>query len=289
MNQKTVSKKIRFYLCLSVVTMLLFLTPCFAQTAQALIKRTNYKTETVEFGVGGTVSIIGAPDGSISVEGWNKNAVEITAEVEMQAATEADLTELTKVNGFVIDDDFGHIRITSIGTHDKNYMKRVAKKFPKNLLGLPLKIDYVIKVPVYSDINIDGGRGDLNLSNVEGTIRINYLESNAKLNLVGGTINATVGKGDVQVIIPNRSWRGRSADIQLAVGTLTVQMPINLNAQIDAQVLRGGQIENALTVLKPRDRTKFTEKSIRAKAGSGGAPLNFTVGEGTLKILATVN
>ena len=284
MKQNIKLKKIGIRLCLSVISIFLFLPACFAQN---LIKRTNYKTETVEFGVGGTISIVGAPSGAIRVEGWNKNAVEITAEVEMQAATEADLAELAKVNGFVIDDDFGHVRITSVGTHDKGYMKRVAKKFPKNLLASPLKIDYVIKVPNFSDINIDGGRGDLTLSNVEGAIRINYLESNAVLNLIGGTISATVGKGDVQVVVPNRSWRGRSADVQVAIGTLSVQMPINLNANVDARVLRVGQIENALTVLKPRDRTKFTEKSIVAKAGNGGAALNFTVGDGTLKLMET--
>jgi len=279
-------KKICVNLCLSVVSIFLFLAPCFAQT-KALIKRTAYKTETVEFGVAGTVSIIGAPLGSITVEGWGKNAVEITAEVEMQAETEADLTELAKVNGFVIDDDFGHIRITSVGTHDKNYMKRVSKKFPKKLLGLPFKIDYVIKVPAYSDINIDGGNGDLNLSNVEGMMRINFLESNAKLNLIGGTVFATVGKGDVAVIIPNRSWRGRSVDVQLASGTMTVQLPLNLNANVTAQVLRIGQIENVLTVLKPRDKTKFSEKSIQAKAGNGGAPLSFIIGDGNLKLMET--
>ena len=214
--------------------------------------------------------------------------MEITAEVEMQAPTEADLTELAKVNGFVIDDDFGHVRVTSVGTHDKNYLKRVAKKFPKNLLAMPFKIDYVIRVPAYSDINIDGGRGDLNLSNVEGTMRINFLESNARFNLIGGTFFATIGKGDVTVVIPNRSWRGSSADVQVALGTMTVQLPINLNANIDAQVLRGGQIENALVNLKPRDRTKFTEKTMAAKAGNGGVPLSFTVGDGTLKLTETV-
>ena len=281
-------KKICVHLCLSAVSIFLFLALCLAQQeTKSLIKRTNYKTETVEFGVGGTVSIIGAPAGSITIEGWQKNAVEITAEVEMQAETEADLAELAKVNGFVIDDDFGHLRITSIGTHDKDYMKRVAKKFPKNLLAMPFKIDYVIKVPAYSDINIDGGRGNLNLSNVEGMIRINYLESNARLNLIGGTVFATIGQGDVAVVVPNRSWRGRSADIQLASGTMTVQLPINLSANIDAQVLRVGQIENALTTLKPRDRTKFTEKSMTAKAGNGGATLSFIVGEGTLKLTET--
>lgn len=288
MNQQQSLKKIRVYLYLSAVSVFFLLAPCFAQENKTLIKRTAYKTETVEFGVGGTVSITGAPNGSIKVEGWQKNAVEISAEVEMQAATEADLAELAKVNGFIIDDDFGHIRITSVGTHDKNYLKRVAKKFPKYLAAMPLKIDYIIKIPVYSDLNIDGGKGDFSLSNVEGMLRINYLESNAKLNLIGGTVFATFGKGDVEVVIPNRSWRGRSVDVQLAGGTMLVQLPINLNANIDARILRAGLIENALSNLKPRDRAKFTEKSIAAKAGNGGAALSFTVGEGTLKLGETV-
>jgi len=279
-------KKICVYLCLSAISIFLFLAPVLAQTSP-LLKRTTYKTETVEFGAGGTVTVVGAPDGSITVEGWQKNSVEITAEIEVQAATEADLAELARVNGFIIDDDFGHIRITSVGTHDKGFMKRAAKKFPKNLLAMPFKIDYKIKVPVYCDVNIDGGRGDLNLSNVEGMVRINYLESNAKLNLIGGTVVATVGKGDVQIVFPNRNWRGRSADIQLASGTMSVQLPLNLSANIDAKILRVGQIENALTVLKPRDRTKFSEKSMTAKAGNGGAALSFTVGDGTLKLTET--
>lgn len=277
-------KLLRF--CSLAIFICLTAAVSFAQN-KPLVKRTTYKTETVDFGAGGTVSIIGAPAGSISVEGWQKNQVEISADVEMQAATEADLAELVKVSGFVIDDDFGHISITSVGTHDKDYLKRVAKKFPKNLLGLPFRIDYRIKVPVYCDLQIDGGVGDFNLSNVEGMMRINFLESNAKLNLLGGLVSATIGKGDVAVVIPYRSWRGRSVDVQLASGTMTVQLPLNLNANLDATVLRAGKVENALTNLKPRDRTKFGEKSIVATAGSGGAPLSFTVGEGQLKLTET--
>lgn len=286
MKQNTGLAKTSIHLCLSAILTLLLLAPCFAQ-AQKLIKRTTYKTETVELGAGGTVSIIGAPSGSITVESWRKNEVEISAEVEMQAPAEADLTELAKVNGFAIDADTVHVRVTSVGTHDKDYMKRVAKKFPKNLLGLPFKIDYKIKVPAYCDLNIDGGTGDLTLSNVEGSIKINYLESNAKLNLIGGSIVATFGGGAVDVVVPNRSWRGRSADVSVASGTLDVHLPLNLNANLEAKVLRTGKIENALGNLKPRERTKFSDQSIVAKAGNGGAFLNFTVGDGSLKLLET--
>ena len=130
--------------------------------------------------------MIGAPNGSISIEGWQKNEVEISAEITNEAATEADLALLSKVNGFVIDDSFGKIRIISVGTYDKKYVKKFDKKFPKYLLEMPFRIDYKIKVPFYTDLEINGGKGDFTLSNVEGAMRINLVESNAKFNLVGG-------------------------------------------------------------------------------------------------------
>ncbi len=284
MKQKIKSKNIFAYLFLSAISVFLLLAPCSAQT-KTLLKRTTYKTETADFGAGGTVSITGAPNGSISVEGWQKNEVEISAEIEVQAETEADLALLAQVNSFVVDENFGHITVQSVGTYDKNYLKGVAKKFPKNLLAMPFRIDYKIKVPSYCDLEINGGHGDLDLSNVEGLMQINVLETNARLNLVGGTIVATFGSGTVDVSIPTRGWRGRSADIQLANGTMNVQLPPNLSAEIDAKVLRNGQIQNLYQTLKPREqRVKFTDKLIAAKSGNGGANLSFTVGDGTLKL-----
>ncbi len=276
-------KKICVRLCLSVFAIFFLSLQIYAQT-KPLLKRTTFKTEHIDFGAGGTVSITGAPNGSIAVEGWQKNEVEITADIEVQAETESDLALLAQVNTFVLDENFGHITIQSVGAYDKKYLKSMAKKFPKNLLTMPFRIDYKIKVPAYCDLEINGGHGDLTLSNVEGALRINVLETIAKLDLVGGTISATFGSGTIDVSIPARNWRGRSADIQLASGTMNVQLPQNLSAEIDAKVLRNGQIENSYNILKPRDRTKFTSKLIAAKAGNGGANLSFTVGDGTLKL-----
>mgnify|MGYP001610951201 CR=1 FL=1 len=255
-----------------------------ALAQNGLIKRTTYKTENVELGAGGTVTIVGAPSGSITIEGWTKNEVEISAEIEMQAATEADLATLSAVSGFAVDQQFGHIRIISLGTHDKDYLKQVAKKFPKHLLNSPLKIDYKVKVPQFCDLDINSGKGDLKISKIEGAMQIKAFEGDAMLDLISGTISATFGSGNVDVKINSRSWRGRQANFQVATGTLNVQFPQNMNAEVDATVLRSGKIENSLTTLKPRDRSKFSETSMLAKAGNGGALLSFTVGDGTLKM-----
>ncbi|MBC7901407.1 MAG: hypothetical protein H7070_15290 [Saprospiraceae bacterium] len=271
----------------SLLLVVLFSLGCISGFAQAsgLIKRTIYKTDKFEFGSGGTVSVAGAPDGSVRIEGWAQNEIEISAEIEIQAATEADLNELAKVTGFVLEESLGRTGILSVGTHDKKYLKTASKKFPKNLLGLPFKIDYVLKVPRYCDLQIDGGKGDLYIAGVEGTMKINYLDTNAKLHLVGGGILAVFGGGTVDVNVPTRSWRGRFADIQLAMGTMNVSLPPSLNAEIDASILRTGKIENTYADLKPKTRKAlFTEKLVAAKSGVGGVPLKFTVGDGTLKI-----
>jgi hypothetical protein len=258
---------------------------CVYSFAQSGLSRIVTKTDKLDFGPGGTVAIIGAPNGSIRVEAAQRNEVEVTAEIELKASSEADLALLEKVTGFVLDESLGRVAINSVGTNDKKYLKQVVKKFPKNLIGLPFKIDYVVKVPRYTELQIDGGIGDINVSGVEGAIRINSIESATELNLIGGGVNGTFQKGSIKITMPDRSWRGNAVDIALASGEMDVFLPVNLSAELDASILKSGKIQNDLLNLQPRVRTaKFTEQSISAKAGSGGVPMKFTVGEGTLRL-----
>jgi hypothetical protein len=272
-------------ICQSLIFAVIFFAFALTCFGQNLLKRTTYKTETFDLGAGGTVTLTGAPYGSVTIEGWNKNEIEVSAEIEIQAATRADLDKLSTVNGFIMDESFNHLRIISVGTHDKQYIKKNFKKLPKNLLEMPFKIDFKIKLPRFCDLNIDGGVGNFVISGVDGNMRINFVKGDAKMSLEGGAIQAIFGNGNVEISIPTRSWRGRFADIQLISGTMNVFLPLSLNAQIDANILRSGQIENTFAELKPRERNAlFTDKVIVGKSGIGGVPLSFKVGDGTLKI-----
>lgn len=253
------------------------------QTPQ-LVKRTITKTDRFDFGSGGTVAVTGAPNGSIRITAGQKNEIEITATIELRAASTADLDKLADVTGFVTDESIGRVGIVSMGTHSKQMLKKARKKLPKNLFGLPFRIDYVISVPRYCDLEIDGGSGDLSIAGVEGSMRVNFLETNAKVEVISGAATVTIGKGSLNAAIGTRGWRGRSVTLQVATGDMTVHLPTNLSAEIDATILRTGKIENTFPDLKPRDRKiGFTDKAIFAKAGVGGAPLKFSVGDGALK------
>jgi hypothetical protein len=258
-----------------------FAASLLAQTG-GVLKRTTYKTQTFEAGSGMTVSVIGAPEGAVRIEGWNERDVEVSAEIEVRGSSEQDLDLLAKITGFAVDEGLTKISVMTVGPHDKKYLKQAAKDFPKRLRNSPFKINYTIKVPVYTDLIIDGGKGDLAIRGVEGAMSIKFLESNADLVFTGGSVQATIGSGDVVVTVAKPSWRGRFAEIQVASGKLDVKLPKDMNANIEAKILRTGQIEDGFGTLKPKRRTTFTETAMDAIAGNGGATMRFTVGDGTL-------
>ena len=257
-------------------------TPAQAQT---LLKRTTTRHEVRRLGFGGSVTIYGAPEGSITVEAWQKSEVEITADIEQSAGTEEELTRLAAVNGFVVDEDVNHLRLMTVGVHDRKYVKRVARDLPKNLLAMPWKIDYHLRVPSSCDLEIYSGRGALSVSNVEGALRVNAGEGGASFTLAGGDVEATLKGGPVRVRVLARSWRGQGMSVRLASGDLTVELPAGFSGDINAEVLNAGRVENAYAGLAPREHTETTERSLQGRAGAGGATLSFTVGDGTLRIV----
>lgn len=250
-----------------------------------LLTRTVSRHEVVRrFGYGGTVTVVGAPHGSITIEGWAKNEVDITAEIEVQAPTEEDLARLAAVNTFLLDDALNHLSVLTTGMHDRSYMRKAGKNFPKQLLSMPWKIDYRLRVPIATQLEINGGIGAINLSGVEGAIRLGAPQTEATLTFTGGVVTATFAAGTINVHIPMRSWRGGGLDIQLATGDLNVELPAGFNGDIDAGILRTGKIENTYPDLETRERTAFSEKSMQARAGAGGAFLKLSVGNGTIRL-----
>lgn len=287
-------KLARFFCCLVCAAIFALLSPSlFALQKKTtnvpvpvtLLTRTTSRHETRRFGYGGSVTIIGAPNGSIIVEGWQRSEVDVTAEIELKAETEADLDRLGAVNGFVLDDDLNHISVLSTGTHDRAYMKRSAKDFPKRLLNLPWKIDYRIRVPASTDVEINAGHGPLAVSGFEGALRISATESDTTLTLTGGVVSATITAGNVKLAIPVRSWRGGGADIRVAGGVLNIELPAGFNGDIDADILRTGKIVSTYDGLESREKPGITERVMRARAGAGGAFFKFTVGDGTINVL----
>jgi hypothetical protein len=285
----TMSAMIKLQSLLFLIILFVLVIPVFPQTVPhiELLTRTTTRRETRRFSYGGTVTVIGAPRGSVTVEGWSRNEVELSAQIELKGATEADLDQLAAVNTFVFDEDLNHVSVLTTGTHDREFMKKSAKNFPKKLLNLPWKIDYRLRVPINTDLEINAGHGAVKLSGVEGAMRVSATESETALNLTGGVVSTTVTAGVINLTILSRSWRGSGADIRVAAGTINVDLPAGFSGDIDAEVLRTGKIVNTYEGLASREKPGITERAVRARAGAGGAYFKFTVGDGVVNIRKT--
>jgi hypothetical protein len=245
--------------------------------------RTTTRHDLRRLAYGGTLTIIGPPDSSITIEGWQRSEVDVSAEIQLRADTEKDLDLLAAVNTFVLDEDSNHLRVMSTGTHDKAFMRSVAKKFPKTLLGLPWRIDFRIRVPFAIDLDINAGRGPISITGVEGNIQFSAAESATNLKLTGGTVYGTIATGTVKLEVPARSWRGVGATFRLAAGNITIEIPTGFSGDFDAEVLRAGKIEASFEELARASRG-VDPRTLSARAGAGGAAFKLTVGDGVIVI-----
>jgi hypothetical protein len=245
--------------------------------------RTTTRHELRRLAYGSTLTIIGPPDSSITIEGWQRSEVDVSAEIQLRADTEADLDLLAAVNTFVLDEDANHLRVMSTGTHDKAFMRSVAKKFPKALLGLPWRIDYRIRVPFIIDLDINAGRGPISISGVEGNIQFSAAESATTLKLTGGTVYGMIATGTVKLEVPARSWRGVGATFRVAAGDITIEIPAGFSGDFDAEVLRAGKIDSTYEDLARTSRG-VDPRTLSARAGAGGAAFKLTVADGVIVI-----
>ena len=269
---------------------LLFATTVEAQQKKTVdlnrtpqLVRTTTRHDLRRLVYGGTLTIIGPPDSSITIEGWQRSEVDVSAEIQLRADTEKDLDLLAAVNTFVLDEDANHLRVMSTGTHDKAFMRSVAKKFPKTLLGLPWRIDFRIRVPFAIDLDINAGRGPISINGVEGNIQFSAAESETNLKLTGGTVYGTIATGTVKLEVPARSWRGVGATFRLAAGNITIEIPTGFSGDFDAEVLRSGKIDASFEELARASRG-VDPRTLSARAGAGGAAFKLTVGDGVIVI-----
>jgi hypothetical protein len=65
---------------------------------------------------------------------------------------------------------------------------------------------------------------------------------------------------------------------------LDVALASGFSGDVDATVLRLGEIKNAYDGVVAREGTQANPRLFQGRAGSGGAKLSFTLGDGTITI-----
>jgi DUF4097 and DUF4098 domain-containing protein YvlB len=215
--------------------------------------------QTYPLQAGGTFDLQNV-NGTVEVEGWDRNEVEISA-VKTAKENNADLNRV------------------SIEVDAKPGAVSVATRYPQNEAA-EVAVEYTVHVPHGAHI--------AHLITVNGTLRISGVEAIDELRTVNGNIEVYEGGGAVHAHVTNGNVhlelvRLREQDNTVAEttnGSVLLAIPSDTQADLDTRCLNGSfssEIPVALeSSLKPRE--------MHGKLGRGGTPIRLRTVNGGIRI-----
>ena len=252
---------------------LLFIAPLSlnAQTA------TDEFHKIISFKSGGKVSVSNT-NGYINAESWDKDQVKIDAEIRVKTewGSSVDAEEIIKKVKIEIDESGDRLRIEADypkkkhGVSDWNF---------NNDERYTVIVDYSIKIPVETDLNLDSVNGAVKAENLKGEISLKSVNGSVSASDINGSIEASTVNG---VIKARSTHLDKSDDIHLSSvnGSVRLSLPSDLAADIHASTLNGGiSTDFPVTVTG-----KFRGKKIDGKVNGGGSSIDLSSVNGGISI-----
>lgn len=257
-------------------------------------------------------------DGSIQIQSWDKP--DIVVEVEKRGSTRESVDALQIVsdqNGSTIEFEVKRPRsetFTGIGLH-RSASARLIVSVPRKTNVRARSGDGSISVEGLTgtlDVRTGDGSvtardvaGDLKLSTGDGSITVDGAEGNLDLNTGDGGVNVTgklgvvrvhTGDGSVVYRAENGSVATDGWEITTGDGSVTVYLPREFSAELDAYTGDGGirndlavdagseAIERSDSEQRERRSRESSRRTLRGRIGAGGPPLRIRTGDGAIRL-----
>jgi len=210
--------------------------------------------------------------GKIEIQGWNSNAVTITATIHGKTGESVQAVKI-KVDS-ALDQ-------ASVHTDQPSRATGFSWRWPwrKN----DASVEYTIQVPPHAElagissvngrINIGGVAGNITASTVNGEMQIKEAPGNLKLDTVNGRISADLSVLD----------SGQTVKLEAVNGTVELAVPEAASANISVSTVNG-QITSEFPALKPKKEFPVGN-NLDGSLGQGGAAVNISAVNGTVKIV----
>jgi DUF4097 and DUF4098 domain-containing protein YvlB len=200
-------------------------------------------------------------NGSITVEGWDRDAVEIHA-VKTAKHSASDLPLV----GINTDSEPGRLSISTV--------------YPKGN-DAEVNVDYTVRVP--RRIVLD------QLSTVNGTVRVSGVQAKGELRSVNGDIDVASSEGAFSAHTTNggvnvellRLAAPNALSLGTVNGSIALVLPRNAAASLDARSLNGNfHSDLPVTLL-----SAYSPHGIHGRLNGGGAPVQLRTVNGAIRIL----
>lgn len=222
---------------------------------------TDVFDRTLPLSAGASVSLTNV-NGSIAVEGWDREAIEIQAVKTAKRSASA-----LALVGIDIDSEPGRLSISTV--------------YPQGT-DIEVSVDYTIHVPRRVVLQ--------QLATVNGTVHVSGVQAQGELRSVNGDIDVASSEGAFSAHTTNggvhvellRLASSDALSLSTVNGSVALVLPRNAAASLDARSLNGNfHSDLPITLL-----SAYSPHGIRGRLNSGGAPVQLRTVNGTIRVLA---
>ena len=236
-----------------------------------------------------TYNITGKPDlrvqssdANLHVDTWDKNAIEVHVTSSHYKIGDSGITIYEHQSG-----DNVEIEVRYPHHH-----------FPISIQVSSYRVDVDIHMPREGHVNLRTGDGSIRLANFKGNMELESGDGREDIESVDGTLHArtsdgrisasgrfdsldlNTGDGRVEARVLPGSSVASSWNIHTGDGSVTLQLPENLAADVDLRTGDGHiNVDVPVTV-----QGSLGEKNIRGKINGGGNLLTVHTGDGSIRI-----
>jgi hypothetical protein len=253
------------------------------------------------FSVEGTPEVVLSTfDGSIEIQSWDRPEVMVTIEKHAAGAAAAAAINVESSQ----DGNRVTVEVKPSGTHSWGWFgpwsARLVVSVPQTANVRASSGDGAIRVTrVNGTIALRSGDGRIQASNSSGSVSASTGDGGIDLDGVDGAVEATTGDGRVRVSGKLTAVRARSGDGSIAIearpgsateadwdissgdGAVTLQIPDDFNADLEAHTGDGGVHLNGVSVTSTGTVTRNT---VRGRLGSGGRSVRVRTGDGSITL-----
>jgi hypothetical protein len=213
----------------------------------------------------GRLNVDASPNGAITVKGALRSDVLVRARIDSQGDTQAAAAALA--SQVTIDGSGGQVRAN--GPHTEH--------------NTGWSVSYEVFVPQTSDLEVKSHNGAVAISDVRGQLHFEVNNGAVHLTRVAGDVSGATTNGAISADLTGGMWEGRQLEVGTHNGAVTVTMPQNYSAHIQAENNNGGIVTDfPVTVAALSDQTK--PRKVDFNLGSGGPLIHVTTNNGQVRI-----
>lgn len=209
-----------------------------------------------------SLSIDGASLGGVSVTGWDRDSIHVSARIVGMAPTQGEAERAAR-----------EVRITSEGGTIRASGRDGDDDERRQI------VSYDVWVPRHMDLDLRAHNGGLRVAGVTGRMSLETVNGGLSLEGAGGDVHARAQNGGLNVRLTGTRWEGTGLDAETQNGGVRLVVPEGYSARLETGTINGG-IRTDIPITVSGNISRHFSLTL----GSGGAPVRATTTNGGIII-----